>query len=60
MNTLTSQYKEMEIPMNRGLVNIKLRRKQMNIAEGEDINYHQIYRSKISKIEEKSINIAAT
>lgn len=33
MNNLTAQFKEMEIPMDRGLVNVKIRRKIMNIGE---------------------------
>jgi hypothetical protein len=32
MNTLNGQFKEMEIPMDRGLINIKIRRKVMNIG----------------------------
>jgi hypothetical protein len=55
MNTLSSHYREMEIPMNRGLVNIKIRRKIMNIGEEEDINYQRIYRSKVNRYEEKSV-----
>lgn len=32
MNGLTSQFREMEVPMDRGLVNIRVRRKLMNIG----------------------------
>lgn len=46
MNSLTAQFKEMEIPMDRGLINIKVRRKMMNIGEDEEINFQGgFYRS---------------
>ncbi len=54
MNSLTPQFKEMEVPMDRGVVNLQIRRKIMNIAE-PDINYQErgFYRS--NRIEEKSM-----
>lgn len=56
MNSLTSQFKEMEIPMDRGLINIKIRRKVMNIGEEEEINFQGgFYRSMAHRNDEKSL-----
>jgi hypothetical protein len=32
VNGLTAQYKEMEVPMDKGLVQLKARRKTMNVG----------------------------
>lgn len=46
MNSLSPQFKEMEVPMDRGLVSIRVRRKAMNIGEDEEINFQGgFYRS---------------
>ena len=56
MNGLTPQFREMEVPMDRGLVNIRVRRKLMNIGEEEEINFQGgFYRSMAHRIEEKSL-----
>lgn len=56
MNNLTAQFKEMEIPMDRGLVNVKIRRKIMNIGEDQGINFQAgFYRSIAHRNEDKSM-----
>jgi chromosome segregation ATPase len=56
MNGLTSQFREMEVPMDRGLVNIRVRRKLMSVGEEEEINFQGgFYRSKAHRTEEKSL-----
>jgi chromosome segregation ATPase len=56
MNALSPQFREMELPMDRGLINIRVRRKTMNIGEEEDINFQGgFYRSMAYRNEEKSM-----
>lgn len=57
INTLTVKYQEMEVPMDRGLVVMRARRKPMNVSEEESVNINYrggLYRSRGGRMEERS------
>jgi hypothetical protein len=57
VNGLSSHYRDIEVPMDRGLCNIKVRRKQMNVGDEVEVSHQRmLYRSRNTRMDEnKSI-----
>ncbi len=56
---MTAQFKDLEIPMDKGLCVLKIRKKGMKLVDEEDVSPQHsmrmgLYRSRNAKIDEKS------